>query len=895
MQPFSRVKNKHSPVGKYMKISHLLGLLVLSCTLPLQAESINDIQKLSKSSPTDAGVINKEQILYWLEKRGELPINATNEQKKRALTRFLAKKTFEPSVLPIELSKKVSAAERFSSREFRESLGFNSELKKTQVAHALLQKSPAAQVETTVNVLAILIDFTDLKHDDNGLSSGDTGMYYPNYPVAHYNDLLFSSTGFDGPAGQNIESAFQYYQHESGQQFFFSGQVNDWVTAANDASYYGANDEETESDKNVKELVIEAVTLLVASGINLTDYDKTDLFDFDGDGNVNEPDGVIDHIMLFHSSIGEEAGGGNLAEDAIWSHRSFVLNEASTQAASIPGSDIKAFGYTINPIDAAPGVVVHEFGHDLGLLDEYDIDSSDIGAPVSEWSVMASGTWLGVPAGTRPSAFSPLARDYLQERYQGNWINQHEVDFDTLSNESISLVSTVDHTEVNQIKVNLPPLQLDFPAAYSGEYQFYSNKGDMLSNSLSFSVEVPAGTSTLSMKARWEIEEDYDYVQVLVNDTSIKGNHTDSNNPYYPTIGEYLSSNSADILSAEGDLKWVDLTFDLSSFANQRITIKINYITDQAVGGYGFVTDEIKVINGSNDIITIDGETESQVILNGFSRLSDKIDGLSHNYYIQLRSHTGVDSRLRNSGYDTGVLLWYRNDNIADNKVDEHAGELFIGVVDADQNLIKSSDGSIRNSYYQIHDAAFSLYDQNAFSGDEHSLASSFFSDADDYSSPEQPESGIILPKLDFSMKVDLQSSDSTSATVTISSSSEPSDLTASFSYSANELVVNLTSTLAGGDSPYTYAWAFGDSNDSNLQNPSHTYAQAGSYNVELTVTDSTGASIKTSRNVTVSLTPVVVVPTTTPTPAKVQRSSGGGTIGFGFLLGLCLLKRVRK
>ena len=44
------------------------------------------------------------------------------------------------------------------------------------------------------------------------------------------------------------------------------------------------------------------MTLLVANGLNLTEYDKTDLFDFDGDGNVNEPDGIIDHIMLFHSS-----------------------------------------------------------------------------------------------------------------------------------------------------------------------------------------------------------------------------------------------------------------------------------------------------------------------------------------------------------------------------------------------------------------------------------------------------------------------------------------------------------------------------------------------------------------------------------------------------------------
>ena len=878
-----------------MKIICLISLLVLGCSLFLQAESIDEFKNLSKISPTDAGVINKERILYWLEKRGELSINATDQQKKRALTHYLSKKSFEPLSLPSVLEKKVSVNERFSSREFRENMSFNNELKKTQVAHSLLQKTPAAQVETRVNVLAILIDFNDLKHDNNGLEPSDTGMYYPNYPVAHYNELLFSSTGFEGPSGQNIESAFQYYQQESGQQFFFAGQVNDWITAGNDASYYGENDEETESDKNVKELVIEAVTLLVAHGLNLTEYDKTDLFDFDGDGNVNEPDGVIDHIMLFHSSIGEEAGGGNLAEDAIWSHRSFVFNEAGTQAATIPGSAIKAFGYTINPIDAAPGVVVHEFGHDLGLLDEYDIDSSDIGAPVSEWSVMASGSWLGNPAGTRPSAFSPLARDYLQERYQGNWINQHEVDFSTLSNESISFVSTVDHTAVNQIKVSLPPLQLDFPVAYAGDYQFYSQKGDMLENSLSFSVDLPAGTSTLSMKARWEIEEDYDYVQVLVNNTVIKGNHTKNNNPYFPTIGEYVSGNSADILGAEGDLKWVDLAFELSSFAGQRIIIKINYFTDQAVGGYGFVTDEIKVTNGENVITTIDGETADQLTLDGFSRVSNSIDGLSHNYYIQLRSHTSVDSSLSNAGYDAGVLVWYRNDNIADNKVDEHAGELFIGVVDADQNLVKSSDGSIRSSYSQIHDAAFSLYDQNAFNGDDHSVASSLFSDADDYSSPEQPESGLILPKLDFSMKVGLQSSDSTSATVTLSSSSELSDLTASFSHSIDELLVNFTSTVTGGDSQYTYAWAFGDNNKNTVQNPVHTYAEEGNYSVELIVTDSKGVSIKTTSNVTVNVTPVVVVPTPAPTPAKVQNSSGGGTISFVFLLGLCFVRVIRK
>ena len=252
---------------------------------------------------------------------------------------------------------------------------------------------------------------------------------------------------------------------------------------------------------------------------------------------------------------------------------------------------------------------------------------------------------------------------------------------------------------------------------------------------------------------------------------------------------------------------------------------------------------------------------------------------------------------MSNAGYDAGVLVWYRNDNIFDNKVDEHAGELFIGVVDADQNLVKSSDGSIRSSYAQIHDAAFSLYDQNVFREDDHSVASSLFSDANDYSSPEQPESGLILPKLDFSMRVDLQSSDSASATVTLSSSSEPSDLTASFSHSADELVVNFISSVTGGDQQYTYAWSFGDNSNNTVQNPVHTYAEAGSYNVDLIVTDSTGVSIKTTSNVTVEVTPVVVVvvPTPAPTSDKVQSSSGGGTISFGLLLGLCLVRMIRK
>ena len=30
---------------------------------------------------------------------------------------------------------------------------------------------------------------------------------------------------------------------------------------------------------------------------------------------------LIDHLMVIHAGVGQEAGGGKLGDDAIWSHR----------------------------------------------------------------------------------------------------------------------------------------------------------------------------------------------------------------------------------------------------------------------------------------------------------------------------------------------------------------------------------------------------------------------------------------------------------------------------------------------------------------------------------------------------------------------------------------------
>jgi PKD repeat protein len=63
---------------------------------------------------------------------------------------------------------------------------------------------------------------------------------------------------------------------------------------------------------------------------------------------------------------------------------------------------------------------------------------------------------------------------------------------------------------------------------------------------------------------------------------------------------------------------------------------------------------------------------------------------------------------------------------------------------------------------------------------------------------------------------------------------------------------------VRGGAEPYTYGWDFGEdeSGESNEQLVSHTFDEAGSYNVELSVTDSGGQSASDSREITIEEAP---------------------------------------
>ncbi|PWF66281.1 hypothetical protein CBX98_25230, partial [Vibrio sp. T9] len=127
-------------------------------------------------------------------------------------------------------------------------------------------------------------------------------------------------------------------------------------------------------------------------------------------------------------------------------------------------------------------------------------------------------------------------------------------------------------------------------------YQYYSGQGNMLSNSMSFTANLPSTSEkfTLAMQASWEIEADYDYMQVKVNGVAIAGNYTKPVNAIN-SARHIITGKSSSISTAVGSDAWVGLEYDLSAYAGKAVTIELNYVTDEGVSESGITIDNISI------------------------------------------------------------------------------------------------------------------------------------------------------------------------------------------------------------------------------------------------------------------------------------------------------------
>ncbi len=111
---------------------------------------------------------------------------------------------------------------------------------------------------------------------------------------------------------------------------------------------------------------------------------------------------------------------------------------------------------------------------------------------------------------------------------------------------------------------------------------------------------------------------------------------------------------------------------------------------------------------------------------------------------------------------------------------------------------------------------------------------------------------------------------------------------TSSFTFSPstgifeNTTTVQFNSTSTGYDTPLTYFWDFGDLSTSTQENPTHVFANNGTYTVNLTVTDADGSTNTSSQTVSVSDTgPSVSISGTASTfVASTASYSASGSTG---------------
>jgi immune inhibitor A len=741
-----------------------------------------------QEGPFDLAIANEEKLIEMLQESGKLSKKATAEQAEQAVKKFLKEKS--EGLKELEDDGELKEEKEKIEKDIQKHKKGNNHKKGKKRNLDPVEEEEYTGEKRTDKVLVLLMEFPDFPH--NSIQPGESDMYYEDYVKEHYEDMVFGENGYTGPNGENLISMKQFYEQQTDGAYTVDGEVAGWYQAAKPAAEYGGNDPEAgDNDKDARSLVREALVNAAADpNVNLSDYDQEDRYDLDGDGNTREADGLVDHLMIVHSAVGEEAGGGSLGPDAIWSHRWNLgdIYPVDGTEAEVPywGGSMAAYDYTVQPADGAAGVFAHEYGHDLGLPDEYDTQYSGEGEAVAYWSIMASGSWAGKVPGTEPTGFSAWSKEFLQAAHGGNWLKYEEVNLEDIDRKGLDVYldqANTKGTNPDALRINLPDKETVINTPFSGESEYFSGSGNDLDNSAVFNADLTAAENAeLSFKAWYDIETDWDYASVQVSEdgenwTSIPGNITTETNPNDQNPGHGITGKS------DG---WVDAEFDLSQYAGKNVQVKLNYWTDVAAVNPGLYADDIKVTADGSELFFDDAEGDAKVSLEGFTK-DNGIKTSEHYYLLEWRNHQGVDEGLAHirrgdslMQYDPGLVIWYADEKYGDNWTGIHPGEGFLGVVDADQRELKWSDNSMASTRYQIHDAAFSmdktdkmLLDYRELLGltleDRYTQKNPEFNDKRSYLNEKMPDAGRNVPEYGLKIKVTGQSKDRSVGRVEIS------------------------------------------------------------------------------------------------------------------------------
>ncbi|MCX5126016.1 immune inhibitor A domain-containing protein [Streptomyces sp. NBC_00347] len=558
---------------------------------------------------------------------------------------------------------------------------------------------------------------------------------------AYFQDLYFG-TG----AGKN--SLKTYYEKTSSGRYSVEGEVADWVKVPYNEARYGSNYCGQTNCANVWDTVKDGVTAWAEGQkkagktdaqikAQMAQYDLWDRYDFDGDGNFNEPDGYIDHFQIVHAGEDESAGGGVQGTNALWAHRWYAYG---TEAGKSGPANNKAGGtqigntgiwvgdYTMQPENGGLGVFAHEYGHDLGLPDLYDTSGGGENS-VGFWSLMSAGSWLG----NGKDSIGDLPGDMTAwDKFQLGWLNYDKAKAATKSTHKLG-VSEYNTKDKQALLVDLPKKKVttDIVAPAEGASQWWSNMGDDLKNTLTRSVDLTGKSSAaLSLKGWWDIEAEYDFLYTEVS--------TDGGATWTALAGTadgvaipVDASNSPSLTGVSG--AWKNLNYSLNAYAGKKVDLRFRYQTDGGAGGKGFTGDALSITADGATLFTDGAENgDNGWTGKGFSRIGAGFTKEYAQYYLaENRRYVSYDKTLKvgpyNFGfantkpnwvehyaYQDGLLIWQWDTSQKDNNTSQHPGSGLILPIDANAKPMKWSDGTLLRNKIQPYDAAFSAYKTDA-------------------------------------------------------------------------------------------------------------------------------------------------------------------------------------
>jgi immune inhibitor A len=192
--------------------------------------------------------------------------------------------------------------------------------------------------------------------------------------------------------------------------------------------------------------------------------------------------------------------------------------------------------------------------------------------------------------------------------------NQYTADYYALTNQA--------GAESLKITLNAPDMVQLIPAdAPSGEWMWYSNRGDMSDTTLTQTFDLSAvDQATLNYKAWYYIEDgwDYGYVMVSADDGAtwdiLSTPHSSDVNPHGNAYGSGYTGQSG---------AWIDESVSLDAYAGKIIQVRFEMMTDDGITQPGLAIDDVQIpeIGYSNDFEADAGGWETD----GWIRIDNRL------------------------------------------------------------------------------------------------------------------------------------------------------------------------------------------------------------------------------------------------------------------------------